>query len=415
MSIKIDGKTVIPYHGRYKPVNIYQGNKKVSGWRNEPKTSSSAFWNGTYDDRISGIITGNTVQAQSTMGKNIMDPGADFTYTQHGVTILKEGDIYSVLGITPSGLYPYRAVFTIRANSLTAGTYIFSKTLVSGGGSNPTLRLMDRTQQPAVTIVSTPPYSFVVSAEGHPELVFEVACNHNTSFNQTFRLQLERNTTATPYELFTPNKPTIEYPSPMLNAGNCIIRSANQDDIVSTNIALPELLKIGDTADTIEYKGSGIWELTKRIQKHSFTGNENWIKYTQPDTIYKNTFFAHLPLSILGNFTSLCNYFTNVSGTAPWGTTGTNASKVGVYADHGGQPYKYFNYYPNTTLEQFKNWVSSLHSAGTPLTVQYILATPVVTQHSLGELKTFPHYTSLTQSGNDTPAGLNLSAKIIDI
>ena len=149
-------KPITTYIGNYKPAERRKNNLKISGWRNEQKTGSSAFWNDTYNDRISGIITGNTAQVQSTMGKNIMDPGADFTFTQHGVTISKTGDIYSVVGTTPTAQYPYRVVFTIRANTLTSGTYIFSKTLVSGSGNNPTLRLMDRTQQPSVTIVNQP-------------------------------------------------------------------------------------------------------------------------------------------------------------------------------------------------------------------------------------------------------------------
>ncbi|PKM63150.1 MAG: hypothetical protein CVU97_01500 [Firmicutes bacterium HGW-Firmicutes-21] len=340
------------------------------------------------------------------MGKNIMDPGADFTYTQHGVTISKTSDIYSVIGTTPSGLYPFRVVFTIKANSLTSGTYIFGKTLVSGGGSNPTIRLMDRTQTPAVTIVNQPPYSFVISSEGHNELVLEIACNHNTSFNQTFRLQLEKASTATTYEPFVPNKPSPAYPSPLLNAGSGILRSANQEDTAYSSIALPELKKIGEVADTLEYKGNGMWEHIQRIGKHTFTGTENWTKNAvSTDTI--NVFQTWNVPSILSTSSNTALLMTRF--------------KPSVLRTHGtayvisGTLICSINVSHSATAADFKTWVTSLHAAGTPLIVQYILATPVTTQLTLGELTTFPHYTSLTQSGNDTLVNFDISAKIFDI
>ena len=546
-------KPITTYIGNYKPAERRKNHFKISGWRNEPKTGSSAVWDKTYNDRISGFILGNTTQVQTVQGKNLWDKSryplpADIKGFAEGRTLSFSMFIEATASNT--GFYRIRidevdaqgVIKYIVGTSIPAGSMgvsvIENYTCPSGLQS-----LTIRTQR-------YPPEADGMVTYGD--------------------FQVEAGAVATAIEPFVPTSPSIEYPSLMLNAGNCEVRSRTPQILVNGNfgngttgwigmygsigiigkecvyevselsssarvhqtipivvanhiyyiaaqikpkyatstmlristysplvtvpavipnqwqkvstcltttqggvnrdiyfyhltntqysigdkvywrnmslvdlteiygagneptkewcdanipwtdkqsspITIPELLKIGDIADTLEYKGGDIWEHTKRVHKHVFTGTENWLKYSQTDTIYKNTYFVHLPLSILGNFTSLCNYFANAGGTAPWGTSGTNAMKIGVYADHTTQPYKYFNYYPNTTLEQFKNWVAAQHAAGTPLTVQYILAAPITIQLNLGELKTFPHYTSLTQSGNETPAGLNLSAKIIDI
>lgn len=60
-----------------------------------------------------------------------------------------------------------------------------------------------------------------------------------------------------------------------------------------------------------------------------------------------------------------------------------------------------------------KVWACTQVDAGTPVTVLYKLATPIIEQIDPETLPTYPHYTRVDQDG-EVKAHLQLNAKVID-
>jgi hypothetical protein len=61
-----------------------------------------------------------------------------------------------------------------------------------------------------------------------------------------------------------------------------------------------------------------------------------------------------------------------------------------------------------------KIFQAAQNTAGTPVTVKYQLATPIITQHHLGPLASFPRYTHVEQVGAGVAVCMELGANVVD-
>lgn len=63
MGLYLSDKKGVLYKDRYKPVNLYHGNKKVTGWKFGEQTGKALDWADTYDDKVlSATIHGDSYQ-----------------------------------------------------------------------------------------------------------------------------------------------------------------------------------------------------------------------------------------------------------------------------------------------------------------------------------------------------------------
>lgn len=117
------------------------------------------------------------------------------------------------------------------------------------------------------------------------------------------------------------------------------------------------LRKIVDYADTIDSEGV----VTRRIGKLVLDGTENWVQTSSDGvTIYY--------------FTGVSNHLSDVEGYCTHMTYG-NVRNANEYMIN-----KYRNLFTNncgySTLEDFKTFLTTQYTNGTPVTIWYVLATP---------------------------------------
>ena len=183
------------------------------------------------------------------------------------------------------------------------------------------------------------------------------------------------------------NEPTKE---------QCDILFATWQDKASTQATLPTLRKIGTVADTYNPE-TGV--LVQRIGKRMFDGNESW-------AIAGGVFY-----NALENFKTTSNMTTDlVCSHFKLGDFTTSNTPLGFFSIGGSLGAKNGNFYANTdykTLAQFKAYLAQQYANGTPVTVYYQLATPVVTTITKTSL---PTYKPTTVIESDSTVKGNVSA-----
>lgn len=185
-------------------------------------------------------------------------------------------------------------------------------------------------------------YTFTTSSTAK-FLIFQ---GSGTVFDEWFgTLQLELGTEATNYE------PYVEP--------------------IETHIFLDSpLYKIGDYADTLCYAEQ---KVERYIKELILTGEEEWFEYSLADT-YRISLSGNTGITAHG----LSTHFKCVATTSELVhgsfVSGTNSS--------------YFKY-ENSSLSDFKSYLTEQYAAGTPVKVWYVLATPETESVELPEVPTF--------------------------
>lgn len=171
-----------------------------------PKQYNNKYWydlSTIYEIDKTLNINGNTLTVNSnyvetskqiiSKSNNLLSYNGSLPYTNSGVTISYNNGVYSVVG-TSTG-YPFKAIFTIPANSLKQGTYTVRKNKISGTTDiQGLIRIIDRVDTPAVIWNNT-----LIIGATHNELLVEIACGLLT-YDETFTLQLNEGSTALPYQ-----------------------------------------------------------------------------------------------------------------------------------------------------------------------------------------------------------------------
>ncbi len=140
------------------------------------------------------------------------------------------------------------------------------------------------------------------------------------------------------------------------------------------------------TKDYIEI--DNVNKTTKIIQNigyMEFTGNEDWFFNTSEDKVFNDVYVYHLVDNNVSAREGASSHFNS-----------TNDNNNSVHIRYGmGYHFIYIEKSRAADLSKFKAWLTAQHSAGTPVTVQYKLKTPIIIDLDYKEIKTHYPYTNI--------------------
>ena len=240
---------------------------------------------------------------------------------------------------------------------------------------------------PVSTITGTPPISF--KADGKPLSAWSIAGN-----------MVQTGTPApdapiTPEEcgdLVTTGDHAGEYAIPVTITGT------------TTPIYLSEpLRRIGDYADTVSSDGV----VTRRINKLVLTGTERWNMFS---TAVVQQFYTQG--QNIGGL-ALSSAFSTV---APYGmTTNDRTGNFGCYTATSGTEIAFQMHGARDVFNSQSAWTEYLaaqYAAGTPVTVWYVLATPITSTITVPTLTTAKGSNTLTVDTTLQPSQVSITGNI---
>jgi hypothetical protein len=211
--------------------------------------------------------------------------------------------------------------------------------------------------------------------------------------------------------------PSPSTPISILSAGGNL-KSRNADNSLSSTIVMPAVRSLPSGAkDTLEYRGGGLWRYAQNVGHKVFDGTGAWQISSNEYDITTLRFYIR-PDGITSNSPAYASHFLYKAITV---VVDSDTEGCGVSAS----PYlnirvlksRLPDYSDSMTATQkisaFKAWLAAQNTAGTPVIVDYQLTTPIVTDLTLGDLKTYPHYTKLEQDGT-VKATITASALVSD-
>jgi hypothetical protein len=212
MSIKVNGQNCKVYKGDHKPVNLYRGNKKIAGWKEETQAGEGPLiFEHTYDDEMAVSIEGKTVQESDYRAKDglseqvVTEQGINFldltkNPLEEGRLLWADGRNYDGYGGTRvHGFIPVKPA-TIYILSHECAVWLFDENEVFIAlpvGRN------NSYYNTAFTTTSATKYIRV----GFSESGYGV--------DLTLLAQLQLGTSRTVFESFVPDSPSPDYPSPI--------------------------------------------------------------------------------------------------------------------------------------------------------------------------------------------------------
>ena len=244
-------------------------------------------------------------------------------------------------------------------------------------------------------------YTFVATGNDFKMCMSKIGDKEWTDLEE---IQLESGETATEYEEFIPNRPSPDYPSQIVNTYPASTYKAVCGDKTYKVVLDDDLRSIGDTADRlwIDTRKWMCW-VGQNINIKMLNGSEK-IWYTYQDAATKVQSY-HLQFRDCKKSyqSSLCSHFKNIN--AVW-----ISGQQGCYSDHASNQDKYF-VSDKTTLEEWKDYLAELNSAGTPVTVQYTLKDTVDKKMDLTEVKVINAGSGIEGTVNDAVDVLRVYGK----
>lgn len=161
------------------------------------------------------------------------------------------------------------------------------------------------------------------------------------------------------------------------------------------------LRKIGDYADTINADGT----VTRNIKKLVFDGTESWVELSTWSSAYR---FA---LTILNSYTSdLTHGLMSYCSHLPLGEDGGTYRAPNCYTINNSTGMLYMRLDDDSMrVAAFKQYLADQYSAGTPVTVWYVLATPTTEQITLPSISTTSGQNILTVDTTLPPSDIKIS------
>ena len=146
----------------------------------------------------------------------------------------------------------------------------------------------------------------------------------------------------------------------------------------------------------------------------ALTGSETWILFPGDTNTIGVTFYTEeLQDSARGLQLSKCSHFKNIDSV--W--LAVFKDRTGIYSDNATAVAKYFRP-PNanvSTVDQFKAWLSSQNTAGTPVTLVYKLAEPITIHLTPQEILALSGVNTIyADTGNVTVSGYSDPKNIIN-
>lgn len=181
------------------------------------------------------------------------------------------------------------------------------------------------------------------------------------------------------------------------------VTTTNGTDTVSTPIYIGSepLHRIGEYADYVDYESG---KIVKRIGKYVFTGDEN-IARSQSGAMTRMYYIIHsaMPVSPL-----YCTHFrqrNTIDGFPDDGQCNFNAISNFIMGVDGTR---------FETADDFKSYLTDQYTAGTPVTVWYVLSEPIEEDPPVS----FPEFTTLSGTNTLTvyttvkPSKIDLTGRI---
>ena len=232
MGIYLGDKQGIAYKGDYKPVNIYLGHEKAAGWELSEKTGTELSWDDTYNDKVLlAVVEGRSEQVVTVQGKNLFDWRQAKVVDYKGVEQPDYGTIIDGVYTNQTSYYGASCHITLPIGTIVAGnTYTISFDVLAPVSQSIYFGVRNTEGTRTVTTKSvtagvlTHMYMTVTAPAGYTyyqyiQLQGSTSVDY-TNINVVFtNIQLELGSSATAYELFIPNSPSPDYPSPIKSVG----------------------------------------------------------------------------------------------------------------------------------------------------------------------------------------------------
>jgi hypothetical protein len=397
----IGNKRIIPYYEDYKPLERYRNNVKIAGWENSVKSGEGPFeWDGTYNDKLGIFIGGKSVQAVTVQGKNLLDP---FDYI---------AGYLSINGTTAiSGKWVVFNFAPILSNTV----YTISRLATSGAAY---IILYDVNKNITSTILQNAMTKTFTTGINDRYIRF------SSKTDVTYPPQLELGSAATAYEPFTPNSPSPDYPSPIINASGTIASHGSElfPAYEPTSFTFADLAAIplpanatewtyidgngqkwwADTEEWGKWDGVWRWKRTVRCGKVIFNGTETWLFYAT------NAFSSALRYTSVPGV--ICTHYVYDSSRV---VAGVSDKRIILTSPENANRFLIKDSSFSAAVE-LKTFNAAQYAAGTPVTVLYQLATPIITYHDDPPLLTYPRYTHVEQVQDGLKAWMDLSCKVVD-
>ena len=338
-------------------------------------------------------VYGKTTQ-QTTTGKNLFCFSSAYSLTASGVTATADSgtSVIKVSGKATANFAP-----SIAVASLPAGTYTLSMSGLLGANDYVFLKNTDTSAVVVPTLKNGKSGTFTITEASGFVLGLVILSSSDYAYSDaTVYLQIESGETATDYEPYTNAvaSPSPEYSQDMQHVGTLgKINVYVNDDSLSLALQ-PHLAGIPVSSDGNYTDENGqMWicdeidlengKYIKRINTYTITGKENWqISATQSSADGKVRYDALVAYPSAKGYDVMCNCF-------PYrGANITNG--IGAWIYSSGASYINLRVVTsNATLDEFKAFLAQQYDALTPVTVQYILASPQQTDISDEEISAY--------------------------
>ena len=286
----------------------------------------------------SNPITINGVGEKTANLTTVYSPN---TSSSGGLNFEAIGDKLRIYGTTST----YVQCINTNDIILPSGTYTFSiSSSIGNTGCYAQFRSVDGTTT-YVTIMNTTTITFNEATTGRIRVVISATESTPYATDEVISIMINKGSTAQSYE-----------------------PSGYKISIFSNGAALSpmylseQLMKIGDTVDSLVSTGTATYSIKKLV----LSGQENWNIVQATNTYrYETTVLRDgMPLS-----TQMCTHFEFIGNTQEEGANGTFAGSTSSTA------FRSFFFSNLTTLTDWKQYLADQYTAGTPVTVYYILAT----------------------------------------
>lgn len=261
------------FEGDYHPVKVMDGDKTLFRAKDVTQTGIDMAFERTYNDRVDVVALGRSKQAVTVQGKNLFDWARAKIVDINGTEQPSYGSINDGTYINQMSYHSASVQLTVPSGALVGGnTYTISFEVLSpvnqpiyfgvrnnAGTRTNTTKSVAANTPTYMTLTVTAPAGFTyhqyVQLQGSTSTD---PININTVFSN---IQLELGSTATPYEPFTPDSPSPDYPSP-------IISSAGELRVEGRNIA--NFFNASVTTTGTSSNGAVGWSYPTYVPKSTF-------------------------------------------------------------------------------------------------------------------------------------------------
>lgn len=389
--IAVGDKRAIAVRGDYRPVEINVGGRKVAGWTEQAVEGvTQAEFADTYNDRAQVTVQGERLEQVSTSGKNLLPyPYLQATFTRNGITFWDNGDGTVTVDGTATANVSYRCAIWSNVN-LPDGTYTASG--CPAGGSYQSYRINYAAKDADLVELADSNdmgAGLKITAEnGLMQLYAVINITSGTTVDHlVFRPQLELGDTATDYEPYSGGyaSPSPEWPQPI--HGTEAVVTVSNADTEAVETALPVLYGRDGVCDVLEtdvvVDGVHRSRVTRWWNTLIVTGAETWSKsqhYTGDLGVRYDVDMKFYPTTSSNRGISTHYPYNGVNRRGTWLYGGETYLQLRILWDYD-------------TVDDLKAYLAAQYAAGTPVTIVYQLAAPIVELGDPIDVRTLPRST----------------------